>query len=371
LIRRFVRLAPVIPVLALVLLIAGKGARPAVAQQSSGEKVAGGPYVVNVGPRSATLMWLVQTGEASVGTEPGTLNKSLPVLRTEKVTLTGLKAGTTNYYQAFPGEAGKGSFKTPPNGPAPFQFVVYGDTRTRHDVHRSVIAGILKYAQPDFAMHTGDLVANGGDASQWPIFFDVERELLRKTAFFPAVGNHEGNARNYFDFTDAQPYYSFDWGSAHLTVIDSDIENVASTEAERQAFWQEQKRWLEADLRAAQNADLRFVFAHHPPETAVKRRQGENKQMKEMEPIFEKYHVSAGFFGHDHNYQHFLKNGVNYFTTGGGGAPLYDVDTPPAGITVKVVSTENFVVVNVDGKKAHVEARKPDGTLLDVAEIGQ
>jgi hypothetical protein len=154
-------------------------------------------------------------------------------------------------------------------------------------------------------------------------------------------------------------------------VIDSDIENVAATDAEKDAFWQEQTRWLETDLNGAQKADFRFVFAHHPPETAVKRRQGENKQMTALEPIFEKYKVSAGFFGHDHNYQHYLKNGVNYFTTGGGGAPLYDVDTPPEGITVKVVSTENFVTVNVDGKKARIEGRKPDGSLVDVAELGR
>ena len=195
--------------------------------------------------------------------------------------------------------------------------------------------------------------------------------MLRKTAFFPALGNHERNARNYFDFLDARPYYSFNWGSAHFTVIDSDIENVAATDSEKDAFWQEQKRWLEADLRDSQEADFRFLFAHHPPETAVKRRQGENKQMTALEPIFEKYKVSAGFFGHDHNYQHYLKNGVNYFTTGGGGAPLYDVDTPPKAITIKVASVENFVTVNVDGKTARLEARKPDGELLESVELGR
>ena len=169
---------------------------------------------------------------------------------------------------------------------------------------------------------------------------------------------------------DARPYYSFDWGSAHFTVIDSDIENVAATEAEKAAFWQEQTHWLETDLRDAQKADFRFLFAHHPPETAVKRRQGENKQMTALEPIFEKYNVSAGFFGHDHNYQHYVKNGVSYFTTGGGGAPLYDVDTPPEGITIKVESIENFVIVNVDGKKAHLEARRPDGSMIDGVDLG-
>ena len=101
------------------------------------------------------------------------------------------------------------------------------------------------------------------------------------------------------------------------------------------------------------------------------RRQGENPRMTALEPMFEKYRVSAGFFGHDHNYQHYLKNGVHYFITGGGGAPLYDVDTPPKDITIKAVSTESFVLVNVDGKKARVEAVRPNGERLDVAELGQ
>ena len=55
--------------------------------------------------------------------------------------------------------------------------------------------------------------------------------------------------------------------------------------------------------------------------------------------------------------------------TGGGGAPLYDVDKPPEGITQKVASTENFVRVRVDGKKANVEAITPDGTTIDEFEL--
>ena len=230
---------------------------------------------------------------------------------------------------------------------------------------------VRKYARPDFVMHTGDLVENGRDTSLWPIFFDVERELLRTTAFFPALGNHERNAPNYQEYLDVKPYYSFDWGSSHFSVIDSDIDNVGSSDAERDAFWQAQAQWLRADLRAAAKASFRFVFAHHPPMTAVKRRQGDNPQMIALEPMLEELHVTAAFFGHDHNYQHYLKNGIHYFITGGGGAPLYDVDMPPPGITKKVESTENFVVVTVDGGKAHVEALKPSGDVIDVADIGQ
>src|SRR5882672_9044906 len=110
------------------------GTRPAAAQANSA-KIVGGPYAVNVGPRSATVVWLVQTGEGAVGTEPGKMDKAVPILHAESITLTGLKPGATYYYQSFAGDAGKGQFKTPPAGPAQFQFVVYGDTRTRHDVH--------------------------------------------------------------------------------------------------------------------------------------------------------------------------------------------------------------------------------------------
>jgi 3',5'-cyclic AMP phosphodiesterase CpdA len=346
-------------------------AESANAQTHAEEKIVGGPYIVNAAPKSATLMWIVQTGQALVGTAPKELDKAAPLLLAKKVEFQGLKPGTTYYYQSFPGEGGNGSFKTPPVGPAQFQFLVYGDTRTRHDVHRLVINSILKYANPDFVMHTGDLVANGRDTSLWPIFFDAERELLRKAAFFPALGNHEADAPNYFEYLNAKPYYSFDWGSAHFSVIDSDIGNVGTTQAERDAFWQQQTNWLREDLQNAAKADLRFVFAHHPPITAVKRRQGDNPHMIALESMLEECNVTAAFFGHDHNYQHYLKNGIHYFVTGGGGAPLYDVDMPPSGITKKVESTENFVVVKVDGGKAHIEALKPSGETIDVSDIGR
>lgn len=188
------------------------------------DKLVGGPFVVNVGPKSATVVWVLEAGAVSLGTEPGKADKTVPVLRAEKVTYTGLQPATTYYYDALGRDEGRGSFKTAPAGTADFQFLVYGDTRTRHDVHRRVMAAIMKHGVPDFALHSGDLVADGADSSLWPIFFDIERELLSKAAFFPALGNHERKNRPYYDFFDkTTPYYSFDWGQAHFAVLNSDI----------------------------------------------------------------------------------------------------------------------------------------------------
>jgi acid phosphatase type 7 len=79
----------------------------------------------------------------------------------------------------------------------------------------------------------------------------------------------------------------------------------------------------------------------------------------------------SDWVSHDHNHQHYFKDGVNYFITGGGRAPLYDVDMPPAGITLKVARRENFVTVEVDGSVVHVTALKPDGSKIDSTGIGK
>src|SRR5215472_107623 len=108
-----------IPALAWVGIWAlGAWAKPVVAEEPSPERVVGGPYAVNVGPRSATIMWIVERGQASVGLAPDKMSQAVPLLRAEKILLTGLKPGTQYFYQSFAGEAGKGSFRTAPVGPS-------------------------------------------------------------------------------------------------------------------------------------------------------------------------------------------------------------------------------------------------------------
>ncbi|HTS27556.1 MAG TPA: metallophosphoesterase [Bryobacteraceae bacterium] len=341
----------------------------AAATVAAADKIVGGPMVVNATPRSATVVWIVQSDEVTLQPPSGPPRKS-PSFRVEQTTLTGLQPNTPYEYNASGQEAGKGSFKTPPTGSEPYRFVVYGDNRTRHDVHRHVVETLLKNGIPDFVVQTGDMVENGVDNSLWPIFFDIEKELLRHTVFFPALGNHERNTHDFYEFFQTPgPYYSFNWGNGHFIVLNSDIGNAALTARQRDAFWAEQTRWLEDDLEHSQSAGYRFVFAHHPPFTAVASRQGSNPHMTALVPMFEKYRVSAAFFGHDHNYQHYLKNGIHYLVAGGGGAPLYDVDKPPAGITQKVAKIENFLSVSVQGQTARIEAIAIDGKKLDEMEI--
>ena len=329
----------------------------------------GGPYVVNAGPRKATVCWVEQVSEARLGSAPGRLTTAAPALQSHKVTYADLKPGSTYYYDVNGTEAGKGRFKTPPDGDADFRFIVYGDTRTRHELHQKVVNAMLK-AEPDFVVHTGDLVSNGGETALWPIFFNIEKELLRQTVFFPSLGNHERNDPQYYDFFDVKtPYYSFTWGGARFVVLNSDFDNAALSAAGKEQFWTEQTRWMEDELRASEKATFRFLVFHHPPITAVKRRQGENEREAALIPLFERYKVTAVFNGHDHAYQRHVKNGVQYIVTGGGGAPLYAVDAPVPGVTVKAESTEHYVLVKVAGKTAHIQAIALDGHTIDEADL--
>src|SRR5579871_2622962 len=219
------------------------------------DKVVGGPYTVNVTQTSVTVMWIVQTGQAALGTDAGKMERSAPVMHTERVSYANLKPGTTYYYDVLNGRAeGKGYFKTAPRGDTPFEFVLYGDTRTRHDVHKRVIATMLAHSSPEFAIQSGDLVENAQDSEQWPIYFDIEKDWLRKISFFPLPGNHERNDRTFFTYFEAKPYYSFDWGGVHFMAIDTDIANISTVPAMRNAFWAEELRWLEGELQASQGA---------------------------------------------------------------------------------------------------------------------
>src|ERR1044072_8827840 len=108
----------------------------------------------------------------------------------------------------------------------------------------------MKKNIPDFILQTGDMVENGNDAAQWPVFFDIERGLLRQTVFFPAMGNHERNTHSFEEiFPDAPSYHSFDWANSHITVIDSELDTAASNDSGRKEFWSQQLRGIEEDLK--------------------------------------------------------------------------------------------------------------------------
>lgn len=346
---------------------AGAAAAPAPAE----ERLFGGPYVTDVTPNSAVLNWVLRGNRPASG-QAVDVSPAAQGWRVLHSKVSSLRPFTTYYYDVLRNGSseGMGQFTTPPNSSSNFTFAVYGDTRSRLDVQRE-IANKLAGQSPAFVVHTGDMVADGNNAQMWPQFFEASKELLRKVALFPALGNHEKNTPFFAQFfPHPTSYYSFDWGDVHVAVLNSDVGTVARSPAERDRFWREQLDWLERDLAAASSARFRFVALHHTPYTAIGNRQAAAQKLAaQVVPIFRKYRVQAVFSGHDHNYQRHVADGIQYLVTGGGGAPLYEANSPIPGITQKVNKIENFVMGRVVGHECRFQAIDREGRVIDSVVI--
>jgi hypothetical protein len=146
----------------------------------------------------------------------------------------------------------------------------------------------------------------------------------------PAVGNHEYNtpdATGYFNYFGARAgdpargYYSYDRGTWHVVVLNSNCWEVPC------AAGSAQERWLEDDL-AANRSRCTLAYFHHPRFSSS----GNNLSVA---PFWnELYEAGAEVVlnGHTHNYERFApqrpdgtrdgERGIREFVVGTGGVSL-------------------------------------------------
>jgi acid phosphatase type 7 len=352
---------------------------PAVAWAAPFQK---GPYLQNVQPDGVTVMWQATPPTAGrVRVKVGQTEKVIesPERGIHEVTIAGLTPGQRYVYTVeCGGETSGGEFATAPGPAEPFTFVVYGDTRSQHDPHRTLVERIRREV-PDFILLTGDMVDEGHKEDDWQKFFDIERELLRENVMYPAVGNHDrqGRARTadafrrYFsvpaDTPDPERYYAFTYGNSRFLILDSNEHSFALTD---QTAWLEQEL---ADAAADPRIQHRFVVMHHPVfSTSL---HGGHAELREMwVPMFERYGVEAVFSGHDHTYEHAESRGVRYFVSGGGGAPLYprDVRSSKADLAASIYfeRTFNYLRIQVVGDRIEVTSMREDGSRIETLSWG-
>jgi parallel beta-helix repeat protein len=139
---------------------------------------------------------------------------------------------------------------TRPYGREPeFNFIAYGDTRGEQlpwdavsPLHEEIVSEYLQH-DPDFIIHTGDMVSAGGLWYQW-VEFNESIAAVQEAGipFYGVVGNHEKytdqeyvydeefiNYRTYFDFThvidepgENELYYSFDYEGVHFVFLNTE-----------------------------------------------------------------------------------------------------------------------------------------------------
>ena len=246
----------------------------------------------------------------------------------------------------------------------PFKFVLYGDTRDGHEVHRKICAAIVKSA-PAFVIHTGDLVHTGSNNSQWKTFDDITADMRSKFPFYPARGNHDVGGKGYEEHVTApytsgnKLYYSFDHGNSHFVALAVDEVSVYKAKSKQYV-------WLENDLKAARSKSSHiFVYFHVPP-YSIGSHGSDTDVREELEPLFVKYGVRAVFNGHDHIYYRTKRNGIPFIVSGGGGAPLYYPDPQKGAIEGdKWERVNHYCVIEVKGDSVVSTAFRPDGTIIE------
>jgi 3',5'-cyclic AMP phosphodiesterase CpdA len=383
--------------------------------------------------------------------------------RIYRAALTGLAAGGTFHYRVLKG--GEAVFaaeaRAPKSAGQPYRFVAFGDCGAGTPEQKP-LANRAFLEKPDLVVIPGDMVYEYGLISEYrekffPVYnADAANEagapLLRSIPFVAAPGNHDTEMRDLEKYPDALAYYlywdqpvngplgqeggafvppmkatdaqrralaevageafprmtnfSFDYGNAHWTVVDSNPY----------VDWIDPKlkEWVAADLAAARGATWRFVAFHHPGFNSSNEHL-EQQHMRLLAPILEAGKVDVVFNGHLHNYQRsyplkfepFKQGtlmvggrdgktirgrvvpgrwtldkafdgkadttpvGVIYIVTGAGGQKLYNPeqnDDPDSWqkFTDKFVSrVHSLTVADVDGKSLTIRQLTADGQELD------
>ena len=328
-----------------------------------------GPYLQSVTTSTIIVVW--QTDQPSQGEVVYGETQDYDSIATDStmdtrhvVTLTGLEPYTAYHYRIESSGAPLSTdfaFRTAA-GPdqTRFTFAVLGDTQTQHQIHQEVVNRIV-LLEPDFVLHTGDLVAMGSIVSLWEIFFEVERELMARVPIFPTLGNHEIDYPHYFDLFHLpgnERWYSFDYGNARFVCLQ--VDGIADYGPQSEQF-----AWLEETL-AANTQPWLFVTFHIPPySSSIDAREGAIRRT--LTPLFEQYGVDVVFNGHHHNYERNEVNDVTYVVTGGGGGTLSVMEEREPTRAAFAVA-HHCVLLEIDGQHLQATVISHKGKVLDTFE---
>lgn len=191
---------------------------------------------------------------------------------------------------------------------------------------------------PDVVAVLGDMQYEAVTTSTITASYDKSWGAFRAITR-PAIGNHEYRAEDgaaYWKYFGAragvpgQGWYSYDLGSWHVVVLNSNCTRVSC------AAGSTQERWLRADL-AAHPVRCTLAYWHHPRWSSG--RHGDNTAVQPLVEALYDGRADVLLAGHDHHYERFAKSradgsrstaeGIRSFIVGDGGKSHYELADAP------------------------------------------
>jgi chitodextrinase len=355
-------------------------------------KIARGPYLANVTADSAVVSWwtnLPTSGTVNYGvasTSEHSVSDPAGTVQHHTVTLTGLSGNTTYTYSVVSGSVSSGAtFKTAAAPGTTFSFAAIGDFgggSAGETQNASNIAGAgTSFIQtlgdniypssglpdPDFSTTYSDFDAR---------FFKPFGTAVKSQAFLPANGNKEyyGDGEFWTAFPmlgSNHAWYSYDWGNAHILVVDSEQLFTPGTA---------QYSFIQNDLAAHQSATWRIVAIQRPPYSSSSANSSSQPVLQYLVPLFDQYNVQLVLSGNSHNYERSFplrggnvvtSGGTTYVVSGGGGNGFNSFTIPqPSWSAFREASYYEYAKVTVSPTSLRVDGIRADtNTVFDSTTI--
>jgi hypothetical protein len=327
-----------------------------------------GPVVESVTQRSAMVSFRTATRQtAFVTLQHGTrIDAGTGVAHVARLSRLTPGARYTYTVGTRSGVLAQGTFRAAPAGAARFTFAVVGDFGSGNQ-NETAVASLIESWHPDFVLTVGDNAYPQGSADLLDRdIFGPYAAVMRASAWFPALGNHDVRADggrpelDAFHSPGSERWYRFTWGNAAVVVLDSDVTVAPGS----------------PQLRFAQRAlalpsCFRFAAWHHPPWEPPGRLLSPGLR-RTIVPLVEKDGVQVVFQGHLHAYTRSRPHhGVLYVTVGTGGA---DLSTDAGDLTIPSarVVQRHFGALRVDvaGRAARFRYQTVDGRVRDDFRLG-
>ncbi|MCK5849337.1 MAG: metallophosphoesterase family protein [Kiritimatiellae bacterium] len=340
--------------------------------QAYGDVLLSGPYVLDAGPTHARICWQTRKNmdglvrfRAKEGGEWRRVKGSFTQFHS--IPITGLRPASEYIVRIRKGEDDLAQFslRTPPLKSEVFTFYVYGDTRTFPNRHKMVADAIAEEAkalkQLTFVAHIGDFARYGSDKNATTEqFFTPAGSMLRLLSLVPVKGNHEEGAKFYEKYfpvpsrdgvsTKEGDYYQ-DYGSVRILVIN-----------QSKRLWSRGKRMVWIKKVLADAGDKWRIVLFHAPIYSSGSHGSDLSFRRVIESVLVAGKVHVVFSAHDHNYERIKpREGVTYFVTGGGGAPLRALHGGAEAFSVKFSAVHHFLTVTVGKENLIIKALASDG----------
>lgn len=350
------------------------------------------PYLQYATQNSMTVMWQT-TAAASSRVDYGETAECLQSsaqdanVTIHEMPLRNLKTDTQYFYRVASqnGDATVTSevrtFQTAVSQDTPFAFAVISDTQGNPTVSGK-LAQLAWEQRPHFLLHPGDLVSTGTNNQHWiQHFFASMEPLISRVAMFPVLGNHEQNARNYYNYMslpDPEYFYKFTYGNADFFMIDTN---------QRVDLQSKQYQWLDEQLTASK-ATWKFVCHHHPPYSSDENDYGDlwktnrssrgDVRARVLVPLYEEHNVDVVWNGHIHSYERTwpIRNNKAvtdtspfYMITGGGGGGLETPGPFRPYFQNYVRRGHHYVMVHINQNVFEMRSFALNGQMFDAFRI--